>query len=106
MSQSIQIRPRRLIGRFSPALCLVLSLVAWATAGAQSADRGTWRIYYEQSRERLQLSFEDYENDGRHHGMTSFDVRPSELRGLPLSQLSSYNGPAKFQLVRDAGTFN
>ena len=42
----------------------------------------------------------------RGHGTTSFDVRPEELRGLSLSQLSSYNGPARFQLVRDAGTFN
>ena len=33
-------------------------------------------------------------------------MRPTDLRGLPLSQLSSYSGPARFQLVRDAGTFN
>src|SRR3954467_2636059 len=106
MSQSIQTRPRHFTRLFSPALWLALSVAASSTAIAQAAEQGTWRIYYEPSRERIQLSFEDYENGGRHHGMTSFGVRPSELRGLPVSQLSSYNGPAKFQLVRDAGTFN
>ncbi|MDP9280013.1 MAG: hypothetical protein M3P00_11395, partial [Gemmatimonadota bacterium] len=92
--------------RFAPALCLLLLAAFSSAAVAQSSDQGTWRIYYEPSRERVHLTFEDYENGGRRHGMTSFGVHPTELRGLPLSQLSSYSGPARFQLVRDAGTFN
>jgi hypothetical protein len=106
MSQPIRIRPRHLTRRFLPALCLILSAAISSAAAAQTADQGTWRIYYEPSRERIQLTFEDYEIGDRRHGSTSFGVRPTELRGLPLSQLSSYSGPAKFQLVRDAGTFN
>src|SRR5256714_8345769 len=105
MSQLTRFRPEHPARRFSLALCLLLAAFPSA-AVAQTADQGTWRIYYEPSRERVQLTFADYENGGRRHGSTSFGVRPTELRGLPLSQLSSYSGPAKFQLVRDAGTFN
>ena len=100
------IRPGYTTRLFPAALCLLLLTSFSSTAVAQSPDQGTWRIYYEPSRERVQLSFEHYENGARRHGSTSFGVRPSELRGLPLSQLSSYSGPARFQLVRDAGTFN
>jgi len=97
MSDPTRVRPL--------AIALLLSAIVSAAAVAQSDDRGTWRIYYEPPRDRVQLSFEHYENDGRRHGQTSFGVRPAELRGLP-SQLSSFSGPVKFQLVRDAGTFN
>src|SRR5258706_12231920 len=106
MSQLTRIRPGHPTRRFSPALCLLLLAVVSSAAVAQTADQGTWRIYYEPSRERVQLTFEDYEIGDRRHGSTSFGVNPTELRGLPLSQLPSYSGPAKFQLVRDAGTFN
>src|SRR5256714_2153139 len=106
MSQTTRIRHEGLARRFSPALWLLLLAALSSPAAAQTADQGTWGIYYEPSRDRVQLSFEDYENGGRRHGSTSFGVRPTELRGLPLSQLSSYSGPVRFQLVRDAGTFN
>lgn len=105
MLQLTRIRPGNLTQRFSPALCLLLLTAISSAAVAQRADQGTWRIWYEPTRDRVQLTFEDYENGSGRHGSTSFGVRPSELRGLP-SQLSSYDGPAKFQLVRDAGTFN
>ena len=105
MPQQTRVSPGKPPLRFSPSWYLLLFATCSSAAIAQSADRGTWRIYYEPARERIQLTFEDSEN-GRRHGMTSFGVRPTELRGLPLSQLSSYNGPARFQLVRDAGTFN
>src|SRR5258706_3732420 len=106
MSQLTRIRPGHPTRRFSPARCLLLLAVVSSAARAQTGDQGTWRIYYEPARERVQLTFEDYENGGRRHGSTSFGVSPTELRGLPPSQLSSYSGPANFQLVRDAGTFN
>src|SRR5258705_5006967 len=105
-SQPPRIRPAHLTRRFSPALCLILSAAISSAVALPADDEGAWRIYYEPSRERVQLSFEHYENGSRRHGSTSFGVRPTELRGLPLSQLSSYSGPARFQLVRDAGTFN
>src|SRR5437762_14220230 len=106
MSKLTRIRSGHPSQRFSRALCLLLLAAFSPAAAAQSADQGTWRIYYEPSRERIQLTFEDYENGGRRHGSTSFGVRPTELRGLPLSQLSSYSGPARLQLVRRAGHFN
>jgi hypothetical protein len=107
MSQPTRISAGHPTRRASLAFCLLLCASFSSAAVAQTAaEQGTWRIYYEPSRERVQLSFEHYENGGRRHGQTSFGVRPSELRGLPQSQLSSYSGPAKFQLVRDAGTFN
>ncbi len=106
MSQLTRIRPGLPVRRLSPALCLLLLAAVSSAAVAQTADQGSWRIYYQPDRERVQLTFEHFENGDRRHGMTSFGVRPTELRGLPLSQLSSYSGPARFQLVRDAGTFN
>src|SRR5258707_6168595 len=106
MPHPTRIRPCHLTRRFSPALCLILSAAISSASVAQTADQGTWRIYYEPSRERVQLTFEDYEIGARRHGNTSFRVSPTALRWLPLSQLSSYSGPVKFQLVRDAGTFN
>jgi len=106
MWQLTRVRHGHLTRRFSPALFLLLLATFSLSAVAQTPDQGTWRIYYEPSRDRVQLAFEHYENGARRHGSTSFGVRPTELRGLPLSQLSSYSGPARFQLVRDAGTFN
>jgi hypothetical protein len=91
--------------RLLPALCPLLLATLSPAADAQRSDEGTWQIYYEPSRERLQLTFQHYGDGARRHGTTSFDVRPAELHGLPLSQLTSYDGPARFQLVRDAGTF-
>src|SRR5215217_3649089 len=90
--------------RSSLTFCLLLLATSSSAAVAQSSDQGTWRIHYESSRERVQLVFQHYEHGARRHGTTSFGVRPAELRGLPLSQLSSYSGPARFQLVKDAGT--
>ena len=73
-----------------------------ASAIAQTPDKGEWRLYYDASRpERVQLVFEHYENGMRRHGSTSYGVRPTELRGLTQSQLSSFDGPVRFQLVRD-----
>src|SRR5256714_1245842 len=73
---------------------------------AQADDRGTWQLYYEPSHERVQLTFEHFEGGVRRHGTTSYGVAPSELRGLTNAQLQSANSTVRFQLVRDAGTFN
>src|SRR6185369_16566146 len=106
MSRLIRIRVGHVAGRFSPALLPLLLATFSSAAAAQSADRGTWQIYYEPSRERVELTVQHYEDGTRRHGTTSFGVRPEALRGLPPSRLSSYTGPASFQLVRDAGTVN
>jgi hypothetical protein len=105
MSLPVRFRSPHPTRRFSLAIALLVSAIYSSSAVAQRDDQGTWRIYYSPERDRVQLTFEQYENGGRRHGSTSFGVRPTELRGLP-SQLSSYSGPVKFQLVRDAGTFN
>src|SRR5687768_4501691 len=105
MSKLTRTRLRTPTLGLSPVSLLLLAAVSSAAIG-QVPDKGTWRIYYEPSRERVQLHFAHYENGARRHGTTSFGVGPTELRGLPLSQLSSYSGPVRFQLVRDAGTFN
>jgi hypothetical protein len=92
MPQLTRIRAGHPARRFAPAFCLVLLASFSSTAIAQSPDQGTWRMYYVPSPERVQLTFEHYENGRREHGSTSFGVHPGELRGLPSSQLSSYNG--------------
>src|SRR5690242_10581126 len=105
MSRLSRKRIGHLSRRFSPALLALLLATGSSAAVAQSADRGTWQLYYEPSRERVELTFEHYEDGARRHGTTSFGLRPAELAGLSRSQLSSYDGPASFRLVRDAGTF-
>ncbi len=105
MSRPTRIRRGYLARRLSPASLLLLAALSSA-AVAQTDDRGTWQIHYDPSRERVHLTFAHYEDGTRRHGTTSFWVRHTELRGLSVSQLSSYSGPVRFQLVRDAGTFN
>jgi len=106
MSRLAGIRVGLAARRLSRALFPLLLATIPSAAVVQSADRGTWQIYYEPSRERVELAVQHYEDAARRHGMTSFGVRPAALRGLPQSQLSSYSGPVDFRLVRDAGTFN
>src|SRR5438045_9751259 len=96
MSQLIRIPALHLTRRLSLALFAVLAASLSTTATAQSGDRGTWRIYADRSRDRVQLSFEEYESGGRRHGQPSYGVRPSEFSGLRQSQLCSHRGTARF----------
>jgi hypothetical protein len=106
MLQQTRILRRNTSPRILAAFCMVLLASISSAAAAQTREQGAWRIDYRPSDRRVELSFEDFENGRRGYSMTSFDVSPGELRGLTTSQLSSYSGPVKFQLVRDAGTFN
>jgi hypothetical protein len=106
MSRLTRIRVGLAARRFSLAFVPLLLATLSSVAVGQSSDQGTWQLYYQPSRERVELTFEHYEHGARQHGATSFGVRPTTLHGLPPSQLSSYSGPATFRLVRDAGTFN
>ena len=91
--------------RLLPAALLLTGLALSTPLLGQTRDQGSWRLYYQPERDRIQLTFEDFQGRGR-GGMTSFGVRPSELRGLSIDQLSAASTPVRFQLVRDAGTFS
>ena len=95
---------RHLLG--AAILALSATTVPLGRSLAQSDNQGTWQLYYEPGHNRVQLTFEHFEDGARRHGMTSYGVSASELRGLTDAQLRSANSAVRFQLVRDAGTFN
>jgi hypothetical protein len=82
---------------------IAASFVA-AAAQAQRASGGDWRLYYDADRQRVQLTFEEFD-DWRHNSSTSFPVNASSLSGISTSQMSGPTRDVKFQLRRDAGTF-
>jgi hypothetical protein len=75
------------------------------TGNAQTGPRGFWQLRYDSSSDRVQLSFDDYNESPGHHSSTSFGVDASLIQGLTKSQLSDGQGPVQFRLVRDAGAF-
>src|SRR5215211_4417780 len=111
MSRSVFVRlsePRRIFAaRRALATIVALSTTVVSSAvSAQTAPRGLWQLQYDTEPARVHLNFEHYEDGRRHGGMTGFTVPPSQLTGLTQSQLASGEGAVRFQLVRDAGTFN
>jgi len=83
---------------------LAVTLCA-ATAQAQRSSGGDWRLYYDADRQRVQLTFEEFD-DWRHNSSTSFPVNASSLSGISAAQMTGPTRDMKFQLRRDAGTFN
>ena len=83
----------------------ILVAILASPAHAQTAAGGDWRLYLDPDQQRVQLTFEDY-NDHRRQSSTSFPVSSSALQGITISQMRGANAPARFQLRRDAGTFN
>jgi hypothetical protein len=72
---------------------------------AQGSGRGVWHLHADSPDDRVQLTF-DHEADGRRGGTTSFGIAREALRGLTDAQLRSASSAVRFQLVRDAGTFD
>jgi hypothetical protein len=94
-------------------LCAGIALVAAAAValatssghaegGAERSYTGKWLVEVE-SGGRVQLTF-DFGEDGDHN-MTSDTVSLAELRGLSADQARSDGTTVRFQIVRDAGTF-
>ena len=111
MSRSFSVRQielRRIFAaRRAFAMIIALSTAAASSSvSAQTAQGGLWQLQYDTEPARVHLNFEHYEDGRRHGGMTGFTVMPSQLSGLTQSQLASGEGAVRFQLVRDAGTFN
>ena len=88
------------------SLVVLVAAVFSSTLTAQTSPHGLWQLQYDTEPARVHLNFEHYEDGRRHGGMTGFTVMPSQLTGVTQSQLASGEGPVRFQLVRDAGTFN
>jgi hypothetical protein len=111
MPRAFSFDVRRKRGRLA-TLRTIVTRVAVAAAflssalSAQSSPRGLWQLRYDPEKDHVQLNFEDYDERRGHGGMTGFSVRPSQLTGVTQSQLSSAEGPVRFQLIRDAGTFS
>jgi hypothetical protein len=111
MSRELAILPRRRRNRLQSlhAIAWVVAVMAAALStplAAQVAPSGLWQVRYDPEKDRVQLNLEDYDERRGHGGMTGFGVLPSQLTGLSQSQLSSAEGPVRFQLIRDAGTFS
>lgn len=102
------IEPRRIFaaGRAVATIIALTTAVESSALSAQTSPRGLWELQYDQEKARVHLNFEHYEDGRRHGGMTGFTVMPSQITGVTQSQLVSGEGPVRFQLARDAGTFN
>jgi hypothetical protein len=83
----------------------LLAVAFAATSLEAQTPRGYWQTRYDRSDDRVQLTFEDYDYHNRRSGSTGYEVMPSELHGVTRSQLMDGDGPVKFTLARDAGTF-
>ena len=81
------------------------AMVFASPALAQRDSDGDWRLYLEDDRQRVQLTFQDFDNH-RWQTSSSFPVNSSALQGLSISQMTGPAAAARFQLRRDAGTFN
>jgi hypothetical protein len=86
-------------------LAALAATVFASTAQAQRDSDGNWRLYLEDDRQRVQLTFQDFDNH-RWQTSSTFPVNSSALQGLGISQITGPNAVARFQLRRDAGTFN
>ena len=94
------------------SLTLIHAVVATAAAvvltsapvSAQRDGRGDWRVDYNDTQQRIQLTFENFDNRGG-KSSTSFPVPLTSLEGLSISQLLGPTTSARFRLRRDAGTF-
>jgi len=95
----------RLVSLVALTMLLATSTFRPHAATAQTGPRGFWQLRYDPSSDRVQLSFDDYDERSGHNGMTSFGVDAALLQGLSRSQLNDARGPVRFRLVRDAGTF-
>jgi hypothetical protein len=102
------IEPRRIFaaGRALATIIALSAAVVSSAVSAQTSPRGLWELQYDPEKARVHLNFEHYEDGRRHGGMTGFTVMPSQITGVTQSQLASGEGPVRFQLARDAGTFN
>ncbi len=113
LSNGIEIARRlpklRLVG-----LLGVLSLV-WAcypvsdvTYSNQETTASQWLIEYRTGEEKVHLTmrYMRKRNDGYGYSNTGFTISPDQLIGLTREQAMSAGAVVKFQLKRDAGTFN
>src|SRR5215471_2535024 len=91
----------KIFAAISVSVCMAVS-IGLVIAQTAPAISGQWTIG-PAIQDYVQLTIR---RGGSGHDMSSSSmVRLDQLRGLTRSQLDSTGGPAKFDLVRDAGTF-
>ncbi|MEO8576317.1 MAG: hypothetical protein ABI556_06450 [Gemmatimonadales bacterium] len=98
---------------FSPVSVRLITAMTLAAAMTGAADplpaqrdgRGDWRLDYNDTQQRIQLTFENFDEHGG-RSSTSFPVPLTSLEGLSISQLLGPTTPVRFSLKRDAGTFS
>src|SRR5215510_684038 len=74
---------------------------------AQDSRSGQWIIDTTRGSNQYQLTL-NYPSTKRGFGnnINSFSLSPDRLQGLTSAQIMSSGSPVRFQIVRDAGTFN
>src|SRR5215471_6210619 len=88
-------------------LCLLVLISCFIRTQAQDSRSGQWIIDTTRGSNQYQLTL-NYPSTKRGFGnnITSFSVSPDRLQGLTGAQIMSSGSPVRFQVVRDAGTFN
>ena len=103
LRNSFSLNTMRLVVTASAVASLLAGLAS--PAAAQRDGRGDWRLDYNDTQQRVQLTFEDFDGRGGRTS-TSFPVPFTSLEGLSISQLLGPTTPVRFRLRRDAGTFS
>ena len=86
---------------------IVILMFALAAEAAQTADiAGTWAIQDLQIANKLHITFNVVQQNGKGGFNSSLSLDASQLRGLPLAQIGAPIATmARFELVREGGTF-
>ena len=89
---------------FKSSLAIIAVALTAATSDAQR-ERGDWKLYYEADRQRIQITFADFDSRDWQTS-TSFPVTSRTLEGLTVAQIEGPTSQVRFRIRRDAGTFS
>ena len=95
---------RRLLFAGIALMAAAAALLAAPSGTAQSGYEGQWTVDLRQNG-RAQLNF-NYSGKGGGTSMSGDEIPAAELRGLTADQARSGGTNVRFQIVRDAGTFD
>ena len=86
------------------SLAIIATVLIAASAHAQR-ERGDWKLYYDAERQRVQISFEDFDSRDWQTS-TALPATSRTLEGVTIAQIEGPSSSVRFRLRRDAGTFN
>ncbi|HVG21122.1 MAG TPA: hypothetical protein VNI02_18895, partial [Blastocatellia bacterium] len=86
------------------AIALLLCYDSMSSLAAQEPITGEWIINTKPGTDYIHLTIQ--RGGGRHVNTSTVDVRQENIKGLSQALAAGPGSPVRFQIVRDAGTFN